>query len=376
MMVIRYKNTKKNKYHQIITMFCYKTKQNLEISHKLYNFVAKYINLNMKLSIIVPVYNVEKYIRPCIESIFKQGLDDADFEVIIVNDGTKDKSMEIIADIIQAHKNITVINQENQGLSIARNNGIAKAIGEYILMPDSDDLLVEKSLKPLLEKALKTKVDLVVADYLSMKDQDIDEKNLHIPQQAPVYTEKTGKQLFLEDLNPYHCYVWRALYRKDFITSQKLSFYPGIRYQDIPFTHEYYLKANSCIRTNIILNIYRRRSGSSTIAYKTDNARDFIVAIAQTWKLRKIEGLPSNILIKLEEDVYTSFRTMIYHSLHFIKHKTDRNEIMDYLNHQIPDLYFSHNIQQIFITLMIKRLPHLFINLYYQYAQIVYKNKR
>ena len=84
----------------------------------------------MDLSIIVPVYNVEKYVRPCIESIFKQGLDDTDFEVIIVNDGTKDRSMEMIADIIQQHNNITVINQENQSLSIARNNGIAAAKGE------------------------------------------------------------------------------------------------------------------------------------------------------------------------------------------------------------------------------------------------------
>ena len=96
-----------------------------------------------KLSIIVPVYNVEKYIRPCIESLFYQGLDDADFEVIIVNDGTPDKSMEMIADIIQQHDNITVINQENQGLSVTRNNGIALAKGDYILMPDSDDLLID-----------------------------------------------------------------------------------------------------------------------------------------------------------------------------------------------------------------------------------------
>ena len=81
----------------------------------------------MDLSIIVPVYNVEKYVRSCIESIFKQELDEDRFEVIIVNDGTKDRSMEVIEDIIAAHTNITVINQENLGLSVARNNGIAAA---------------------------------------------------------------------------------------------------------------------------------------------------------------------------------------------------------------------------------------------------------
>jgi glycosyltransferase involved in cell wall biosynthesis len=123
-----------------------------------------------KLSIIIPVYNVEKYVRSCLESIFQQGLDEADFEIIIVNDGTKDRSMEVIEDIISQHSNITVIDQENLSLSVARNNGIAAAKGEYILMPDSDDLLIENSLKPLLDKALETKADCVVADFLEIGD--------------------------------------------------------------------------------------------------------------------------------------------------------------------------------------------------------------
>ena len=188
-----------------------------------------------KLSIIIPVYNVEKYIRPCIESIFKQGLDEDDYEVIIVNDGTPDKSMEVIEDIIAAHANITVINQENLSLSVARNNGIAAAKGEYILMPDSDDLLIENSLKPLLDKALETKADLVVADFLEMGDKEIDNLK-EIPQKDFQVKEKTGYELFMEDLNPRQCYVWRTLYRRAFITENHLTFVPGIRYQDVPFT--------------------------------------------------------------------------------------------------------------------------------------------
>lgn len=332
--------------------------------------------MKTKLSIIVPVYNVEKYIRPCIESIFKQGLDDMDFEVIIVNDGSTDWSMKMIEDIINQHNNITVINQENLSLSVARNNGIAVAKGEYLLMPDSDDLLIENSLKPLLEKALETKVDLVVADFLSMTDNEIEHTNTHILQHPTIEFEmKTGRELFLQDLSPYQCYVWRTLYRKDFITSNNLSFYPGIRYQDIPFTHECYLKANNGMRTNIILNIYRKWSGSSTMSYKFVNSKHFITAIALTWKLRQTENLPSDMLYKLEEDVYTSLRMMIYHTLHSIKQKDDRFVLINYLNFQAPDLNFTHSIQQRLITLMIKKMPHLFINLYYYYAQIVYKNR-
>ena len=328
----------------------------------------------MDLSIIVPVYNVEKYIRPCIESIFKQGLDDVDFELIIVNDGTEDRSMEMISDIIQQHKNITVIHQENQGLSVARNNAIATAKGEYILMPDSDDILIENSLNPLLKKALETKVDLAIADFFSMTDKEIDNFYKDEFKQPEIqFKEYTGEQIFLDVLNPRQCYVWRTLYRREFLVKEDLISYPGIRYQDIPFTHECYLKANNCIHTNIRLIIYRRWPGSSTNAYKFDNSKHFITAIALTWRLRQIEGLSSDILYKLEENVYISFRTMIYHTLHGIKEKNDRYALMDYINFQAPDLNFNHSIQQRLISIMIKRMPHFFIDLYYQYAQIVYK---
>jgi glycosyltransferase involved in cell wall biosynthesis len=282
--------------------------------------------------------------------------------------------MEMIDDISQQHRNITVINQENLGLSVARNNGIAAAKGEYILMPDSDDLLIENSLMPLLEKALETKVDMVVADFLSMTDEEIDNFYKEDFQQPELQFKKiVGEQLYLDVLNPYHCYVWRTLYKREFLVTKDLTFYPGIRYQDIPFTHECYLKANNCICSNIRLNIYRKWPGSSTNAYKIDNSKHFITAIAITWKLRQIEGLSSNLVYKLEDNVYISFRTMLYDILHSIKGKNDRYVLMNYINFQAPDLNFTHSIQQKLITFMVKKMPHLFINIYYQYAQIVYK---
>ena len=131
------------------------------------NSILQLFNHSMTyLSIIVPVYNVEKYVRTCIESIYRQGLDENRFELIIINDGTKDKSMEVIADIIQQHSNIIVIEQENQGVSVARNRGIECARGEFLLIIDSDDLLIDYSIKPLLEKAITLKPDLIVADFI------------------------------------------------------------------------------------------------------------------------------------------------------------------------------------------------------------------
>ena len=323
-----------------------------------------------QLSIIIPVYNVEKYIRACVESIFHQELDEECFEVIIVNDGTKDKSMEIIADIIQAHKNIIVINQENQGLSVARNNGIAKARGKYILMPDSDDLLIENSLKPLLEKALESKADLVVANYLSMTDKEIEHTDTSLLQHKSFnYREKSGEELFLQDLEPYHCYVWRTLYRREFIIENNLTFVPGIYIQDVPFTHECYLKAKRCIRTSWLLYIYRKGHESATFSFSPKKLKDFCTAIAETWKLTRLSGLSPSIEDKLREDIYTSFSAMIWIITHKIKKASDRIDIIDSLKQQAPDLWFRNGTKQKIESFMYRHLPHLFIHL-----RLIYEN--
>lgn len=328
----------------------------------------------MDLSIIIPVYNVEKYIRPCMESIFKQGLDDSCFEVIIVNDGSTDKSIETITDIIRQHKNITIINQENLSLSVARNNGIAIAKGEYIIMPDSDDLLIEDSLPILLKKALETKADLVVADFLTAFDEEID----HIKTKNPPVEEfqmkiKSGRELYLEDLNPFYCYVWRTLYRRAFLLENKITFIPNINYQDIPYTHECYLKADRCIKASWLLNIYRKgRDGAATHSFSQLKARSFTIALANTWKLKEKERLSPEVMYKFEDNIYTLFRLMLFRTIHSIKKKSERNQIIDNLMIAIPNLRFSHNFTQRLITFMIRKAPHLFINLYYRYFQMTH----
>ena len=169
----------------------------------------------IKLSIIVPIYNVEKYIRTCIESIFNQGLSDDDFELILVNDGTPDKSLEVISDIIQTHKNIILINQSNQGPSIARNKGIQKATGKYLYFIDSDDSLIENSLPFIIEEIDKTEFDIIVADFFEMLKSNINKDNIKIPKHIKI-SEKEGDRIYLEELNPHDCHIWHTIFRKDF----------------------------------------------------------------------------------------------------------------------------------------------------------------
>ena len=319
----------------------------------------------IKLSIIVPVYNVEKYIRPCIESIFKQGINDDEFEVIIVNDGTKDRSMEMTANIIEQHKNITVLNQENQGLSVARNNGIAMAKGQYILMPDSDDLLIENSLKPLLNKALESQADLVVADFLKMNDNEIEQRKNFPPQQHIIKEiEMTGEELYLNEIIPNEFYVWRTLYKRDFIL-QINPFIEGIYFQDVPFTHESYLKAKKCIRTNRLLNIYRRghQSVSAPQSFKMKNAIDFCIAIAKSWEIRNYKDLSPSVLRKHMDYEFISFQNLLNRTLFGIEGFASKVKVLKKIKELAPDMIFNNNIKQAISSILYRNIPELFIRI-------------
>lgn len=318
--------------------------------------------VNYLISIIVPVYNVEKYIRTCIESIYRQNIDESLFEVIIVNDGTTDRSMEKIQDIISAHPNISVINQENLSLSVARNNGIAKAKGEYILMPDSDDLLVDDSLSLILEIALDSKADIIVADFLEMTTEEI-ETHKSVRQMKWHVEEKSGERLLIEDLNPRQCYVWRSLFRREFLQENHIVFVPQIRYQDVPFTHECYLKAKKCMRVSRYMNIYRRGHESATLFFDKTKAYNFCVAIAETWKLSKLEMAPK-LKNKIRNDVFISFSTLICLISYSIKGDTDRMDILAFLKQKAPDLCFENGLKQILYSNLYIFFPHFFMNIH------------
>ena len=263
----------------------------------------------LKLSIIVPVYNVENYVRDCFNSIFRQKLNDDDFEVIIINDGTEDNSMTVIADIISQHHNIIIVNQENQGSSVAWNKGIAIANGEYILLVDADDLLIERRLKLLLEKAIETKADIVVPEFIEVDDEEITESKVaHLTalHQPLSFQRTTGKEMFLLDLHPSECFVWRKLYKKKFLIQNHLSFVPGIHFQDIPFTTECYIVAGNCFKASQLFYIYRKRKGHATHDFRFNKSCENAIAIAKTWELISRYQLTGVIKEKLQENVFTN----------------------------------------------------------------------
>ena len=323
-----------------------------------------------QLSIIVPVYNVEKYIHPCLESIFRQGLKEDTFEVIIVNDETPDRSMDMIDDIIQQHDNIIVINQENHGLSVARNNGLQKASGEYIHFFDSDDLLIDNAFSYLLEKALSTRADLVVADFIQMYDDEIAQfNNKTFKQKDGTTEEKSGEELLLQDLNPHFCNVWHALYRREFLNLHHLRFIPGICYEDVPFTHECYLKANRCLRINWQFIIYRKGHESITSNFTVKKAMDYCASIAKTWELSRDIELGEAVRQKIQDDVFVIFSWLFY-KLTTCKHisRAEKMSILYHLKKSVPDLEFKNGLKQNIVDFFYRRMPNTYMALRIFYA--------
>lgn len=178
---------------------------------------------NIKLSIIVPVYKTEQYLHRCLSSIFDQNVDRSQYEVIIVNDGSPDNSQTIIDDFCSRYDNATCIIQLNQGLSMARNNGVAKAKGEYIWFVDSDDWVKENSICTILREC-DTLPDAI--SITSFKDATSGT--------YPLPNLTNGHKLLLSKTFARGMVFY--ILKREFIISHNLYIYPGIYHEDAEFT--------------------------------------------------------------------------------------------------------------------------------------------
>ena len=216
------------------------------------------------LSIIIPVYNVEKYVRKTLQSIFDTSFPSKDVEVIVVNDGTKDNSMSIVHEFAAKFDNLRVINQENQGLSGARNTGLKAAHGKYVWFVDSDDW-VESGILEDLVKRLRVSDD----DVLMYKLREYDEQGNVIHERSfhdNLQTEQlTGTDVVLYekwygvDITPMQQFV----IHRDFLLKNKLLFVPGIYHEDKEFAPRMLITAKKVSIVPEVIYCYLRRSSGS-----------------------------------------------------------------------------------------------------------------
>lgn len=217
----------------------------------------------MELSIVVPIYNVEQYLRECLESLYK--IDKIDCEIILVNDGSKDNSKKIMEEFYKLYpKRTIIVDKENGGLSSARNAGMKVAKGKYISFIDSDDFIdVDEYTKFFLEGA-KADLDVMVGNmryYTPEKTGDPLFRSDLVKNSGTL----TGIEFFWELFEKPKCFreeVVDDIYKRDFLIKNNLWFNEEIVHEDSEFTPLVYLKAKKVRYIDRAFYFYRQRTGS------------------------------------------------------------------------------------------------------------------
>ena len=231
----------------------------------------------MKVSVIVPVYRVEAYLKECIDSILNQ--DFSDYEVLLIDDGSPDRCGDICEEYAQQNACVRVFHQENKGLSAARNLGMEMAEGEWLTFVDSDDWLEKDALKVLYQRAVETQCDIVCAFYYSNYldrqirawPEGIGEKTYHAREnrqflfECATYRTEPKKEAWL-------CTAWGKLYRAEFLREHKIIFPVGLRSEDLLFSLHVACHVERLHLTDIPVYHYRMRQSSiiNTASFEGD----------------------------------------------------------------------------------------------------------
>lgn len=176
----------------------------------------------VKVSVIIPVYNTEKYLAECLDSILKQGIKE-EIELILINDGSSDKSLEIIEEYAKQHMNIRYQITPNRGQASARNLGISMATGEYISFVDSDDTIREDMLEKTYQKAKEENLDIVVFDYIEMYP---DKQQIYC---SGVLGQEDATKGYIIGM-PGPC---NKIFKREFLQKQEFKFWEGHIYEDL-----------------------------------------------------------------------------------------------------------------------------------------------
>lgn len=228
-----------------------------------------------KISILVPCYNVEKYIRQCMDSIVNQTL--KDIEIICINDGSKDNTLSILQEYAQKDDRITVIDKSNSGYGHSMNMGLDKASGEYIGIVESDDFADLNMFEELYELAKSNNVEVVKSDFYKYYSDKGDEKANTIPKDDAehVIDPKEKSSIFYSQAA-----IWSAIYKRSFLNEKNIRFLetPGASYQDTSFNFKVLATANKMMLTKKAFIHYRQDNESSSV-----KSKDKVFCIVDEW---------------------------------------------------------------------------------------------
>ena len=214
------------------------------------------------VTFIIPAYNAAPYVKSCVESVYNLDLKGHGREVIAINDGSKDSTLEVLKQCKDAHPTMLLLNQENLGPSMARNAGMEKAHGRYIFFVDADDRLdCDCDTKELVSALESGVIDII---GISTRQTNLRGRTGHYRRYIPHYNkEYAPARTFLHDRNLFPC-VWAYLFRREFLCQEQLKFLPFALHEDDDFTVRTFASARNFMAINVDIYIRIVRKGSIT----------------------------------------------------------------------------------------------------------------
>ncbi len=297
---------------------------------------------NVKVSVIIPVYNVEKYLRECLDSVINQTL--KDIEIICVDDGSADGCLDILREYANRDSRIAIFTQENGGLSVARNTGVQNACGRYIYFLDSDDKLRIDACEKLYDLASQKNLDVLYFDAESFFDSvEVKESNigyLNYYKRKNDYSAVTsGKELFVKmfDSNEYRTSACLCFINREFYETHLRKFIPGILHEDNFFALECILKARRVCHLAETLFYRRVRVGSIVTTCKTfAHAYGYFKCAVSVYELLdsvNLTELEMSAAFKIYSSMLNNSR-LVYNNL-----TKSEQDVFNYLNPFEADLF-------------------------------------
>lgn len=293
-----------------------------------------------ELSIIVPVYNVEAYLKLCISSILNQPYQD--YEAILIDDGSSDSSGVICDEFSHNDKRIKVFHKENSGVSATRNLGIDKACGKWITFVDADDELLPDALNKLMNYA-KGGYDLIELSHYMVKDNQI--LTPKRANESKIISKKEFYTLFFNyPWYAYHGYVYAKIYRKDILNKNKIRFVEDIYYkEDGLFICQYVAHCKNILISTEPVYKYNIRENSAVSTYnKQLDKKSFshIIASTSIYKIIKQQNLGNELNI--------AAKNRICYSYNILKSAYKKSQTKDYELLKKTEIIFKENASNTF----------------------------
>lgn len=277
------------------------------------------------ISIIVPIYNAEKHLQKCIDSLLNQTKQE--LELILVNDGSTDNTETIIKNY--QDKRIKYYKNKNQGIGKTRNFGITKATGKYIMFIDSDDYLEKTACEDLYQKATKEKLEVVVCDYYIVEENKAIEEKL-------ISFESTSLKNRPEIIEEVNLSPWNKLYKTSLIKNKQIKFVENLKYEDAPFVLEALDKAQRIGKVDKCLNYYVIHDNSET-TIRDERIFDIIKIVDKIRKYFEKKSFATEAVNKLTVKILTNYT--IQQRVNINKKAGMRfiDEAFTYLKENVPD---------------------------------------